>query len=141
VCKGDLMFSCPVCLYSEMPDPPRDYHICPCCGTEFGNDDADCTYDQLRDRWIRAGAPWFFGSPPYGWSPQAQLLRGSLAAETNAGVTQSKENAMAAAVGAGASSFGHVWENLSTTEQLGSGSVFNPLFASIAGQQSALGEL
>jgi len=76
------MFSCPVCLFSEMPYPPQDYHICPCCGTEFGNDDTDCTYDGLRDQWIFAGAPWFFGNAPANWSPWAQLLAGSFGIET-----------------------------------------------------------
>ncbi len=71
------MFTCPVCFYLEMPDPPQDYHICPCCGTEFGNDDQDLTYTQLRNQWVNAGTPWFFGQPPHGWDPQAQLKQGS----------------------------------------------------------------
>jgi hypothetical protein len=134
------MFSCPVCLFPEMPGPPQDYHICPCCGTEFGNDDEDCTYDQLRDRWIRAGAPWFFGEPPHGWSPQAQLLRSSLRAEViNVIAIQSEEGAMAAA--AGTNSLGSVGPNPPTTEQFGSGRMFEALIAGIAGQQSVLGEL
>ena len=70
------MFSCPVCLFSKMPDPPQDYHICPCCGTEFGNDDADSTYDELRTAWIANGAPWVFKPPPAGWSPWSQLVDG-----------------------------------------------------------------
>jgi hypothetical protein len=76
------MFSCPVCLFSEMPFPPQDYHICPCCGTEFGNDDLDLTYGELRDQWIRAGARWFFGRPPLDWNPWVQLLHGSFGVET-----------------------------------------------------------
>jgi hypothetical protein len=76
------MFDCPVCLYAEMPEPPQDYHICPCCGTEFGNDDVDSTYAELRDHWIRAGAPWFFRQPPANWSPWAQLLHGPFGVET-----------------------------------------------------------
>jgi hypothetical protein len=135
------MFSCPVCLFSKMPDPPQDYHICPCCGTEFGNDDADCTYDELRDRWIRAGAPWFFGAPPEGWSPQAQLLHGSFKMETNVDATQPGENAIAAAAGAGAGGLGYAGESLAATGQLGSEYTFNPLIAHIAVQQSVLGEL
>jgi hypothetical protein len=122
-----------------MPDPPQDYHICPCCGTEFGNDDADCTFDELRDRWIRAGAPWFFGDPPEGWSPQAQLLHGSFKMETNVDATQPGENAIAAAAGAGG--LGYAGESLAATGQLGSGYTFNPLIAHIAVQQSVLGEL
>jgi hypothetical protein len=67
-----------------MPYPPQDYHICPCCGTEFGNDDAEYTYAELRDHWISAGAPWFFGQPPADWNPWAQLLHGSFGVETTA---------------------------------------------------------
>jgi len=36
-----MNYRCPVCFFDELPYPPRDYHICPCCGTEFGNDDAE----------------------------------------------------------------------------------------------------
>lgn len=65
---------CPVCGY-EMRDPPTDYNICPCCGTEFGYDDAYLTHDDLRVEWLRAGAPWW--SPvdpkPENWDPFRQL--------------------------------------------------------------------
>lgn len=84
------MFTCPVCFYPEMPDSPQDYHICPCCGTEFGNDDQDLTYTQLRDRWVNAGTPWFFGRPPNRWDPQAQLERGSSAVEAGISLTSVK---------------------------------------------------
>ncbi len=68
-----MTFSCPVCFYDALPYPPEGYHICPCCGTEFGNDDAEFSYAELRDKWIRGGAHWFFGQPPRNWSPWAQL--------------------------------------------------------------------
>jgi predicted amidophosphoribosyltransferase len=42
---------CPVCGYG-MEDPPQDYNICPCCGTEFGLHDAERTHDQLRSSMI-----------------------------------------------------------------------------------------
>jgi hypothetical protein len=64
---------CPVCMYPDMPYPPKDYHICPCCGTEFGNDDAFYSHDQLRRAWAESGAPWFFGDPPPLWNPWTQL--------------------------------------------------------------------
>lgn len=70
-----MNYTCPVCFFSKLPYPPRDYHICPCCGTEFGNDDADFSYEQLRDMWIAGGANWFFGRPPEGWNPWLQLIR------------------------------------------------------------------
>lgn len=68
--------TCPVCLYPDMPYPPNEYNICPCCGTEFGSDDAFLTHAQLRDRWVLNGAPWFFREPPANWSPWIQLLIG-----------------------------------------------------------------
>ncbi len=32
-------WTCPDCGYDSMPHPPKDYHICPKCMVEFGNDD------------------------------------------------------------------------------------------------------
>lgn len=69
---------CPVCMYPNLPYPPRDYHICPCCGTEFGNDDARFSLDQLREMWIAAGARWFFGRAPEHWNPWVQLMKAGL---------------------------------------------------------------
>jgi hypothetical protein len=69
---------CPVCAYPDMPYPPADYNICPCCGTEFGNDDAFLSVDQLRAQWLANGAVWFFGNPPLGWNPYLQLIKGNL---------------------------------------------------------------
>jgi hypothetical protein len=57
-----------------MQDPPVDYNICECCGTEFGNDDEVYSHEELRNRWIENGANWFFGSAPVGWNPWTQLL-------------------------------------------------------------------
>jgi hypothetical protein len=73
------MSKCPVCMYPNLAYPPRDYHICPCCGTEFGNDDAEFSHDQLREMWISAGARWFFGRAPDHWNPWVQLITGGLA--------------------------------------------------------------
>lgn len=67
------MFTCPVCYYDKMPDPAAEYNICPCCGTEFGNDDENTTHSELRARWISRGARWFFRQPPPRWNPWAQL--------------------------------------------------------------------
>ncbi len=71
-----MRYRCPVCLFSELLYPPVDYHICPCCGTEFGNDDQDFTHAQLRELWIADGAHWFFGQPPSVWNPWMQLIMG-----------------------------------------------------------------
>src|SRR5689334_8332051 len=58
--------------------PPEDYNICPCCGTEFGFDDAYTSIGELRGQWIREGMKWW--SPvehaPTGWDPLVQLMRG-----------------------------------------------------------------
>ena len=69
------MFTCPVCFYDKLEDPPSDYNICECCGTEFENDDCDTSHDELRDKWVKNGARWFFGAAPMGWNPWAQLFK------------------------------------------------------------------
>lgn len=66
------MYTCRVCFFEGMTEPPQDCNICECCGTEFGNDDEDLTYEELRARWIASGAKWFFGEPPIGWNPRVQ---------------------------------------------------------------------
>jgi hypothetical protein len=68
------MYTCPVCYYTGMQDPPRDYNICECCGTEFGNDDEALSHEELRTRWIESGAKWYFRSAPVGWNPWTQLF-------------------------------------------------------------------
>jgi hypothetical protein len=70
------MYICPVCGYERMPDPPVNFNICPCCGTEFELDDLDTTYAALRQRWIAAGCPWFdaLEEKPAGWNPNRQLI-------------------------------------------------------------------
>src|SRR5713226_918533 len=73
-----MRYTCPVCFFSKLPYPPCDYHICPCCSTEFGNDDADFSHEQLREMWIAGGANWFFGRAPEGWNPWMQLLKAGL---------------------------------------------------------------
>lgn len=70
--------TCPVCAYPDMPYPPSGYNICPCCGTEFGNDDAFVPHDHLRAQWLAHGAGWFYGAPPVGWNPYLQLIKGNL---------------------------------------------------------------
>jgi hypothetical protein len=72
------MFMCPVCFFENMPDPPAHYNICPCCGTEFENDDEFRTHAQLRDYWISKGAKWFFNDPPPMWNAWEQLTRASV---------------------------------------------------------------
>ena len=67
-----------------MPYPPRHYNICPCCGTEFDNDDVEFTWDELRNQWIASGAHWFYGAPPFEWNAWVQLARGAFGVRTEA---------------------------------------------------------
>ncbi len=69
------MYACPVCGFAELSDPPENFNICPCCGTEFDLDDAFTTHAELRLKWIRNGARWWsqVESPPENWNPQVQL--------------------------------------------------------------------
>ena len=69
-----MKHTCPVCLFPGMPYPAADYDICPCCATEFGNDDDELSHDQLRQMWIAGGARWFFGAPAKDWNPWTQLI-------------------------------------------------------------------
>lgn len=52
-----MMYTCPVCLFNRMEDPPEDHHICRGCGTHFEYDDDYYTYKQLRTMWDAAGQP------------------------------------------------------------------------------------
>lgn len=71
---------CPVCGFSALAEPAYDdglasFEICPCCGTEFGYDDASVSHDILRERWIAAGYPWWAPEgPPSDWRPETQLM-------------------------------------------------------------------
>jgi hypothetical protein len=69
-----MTYLCPVCGF-EMREPPRDFAICPSCGTEFGYDDAKRSHLDLRLEWMRAGTPWFSTNthPPFQWNAWAQL--------------------------------------------------------------------
>jgi len=68
-------FICPVCGYSKLDTAPLVYKtnnkthysytngaptftICSCCGTEFGYDDDECSWEDLRAKWIKKGAIW-----------------------------------------------------------------------------------
>jgi len=71
--------TCPVCGFPGMPEPASDYHICPCCGTEFGYDDFTRSHAHLRALWLQRGAPWF--APEYrpeNWSALGQLCAAGL---------------------------------------------------------------
>jgi len=78
------MYTCPVCAYPELADPPLDHTICPCCGVEFGYDDATKSHVQLRNEWIGSGLLWFSRATPApnGWNGWQQLALGGFVAES-----------------------------------------------------------
>jgi len=65
---------CAVCGY-EMEDPPRDYNICPCCGTEFGHHDVNASVSDLRSTWLQTGPKWWstVTPEPENWNPFERL--------------------------------------------------------------------
>jgi hypothetical protein len=69
-----VTYMCPVCGYG-MEDAPEDYNICPCCGTEFGNHDANTSINNLRTAWLKNGLKWWspVDEPPLTWDPYQQL--------------------------------------------------------------------
>lgn len=75
-----------MCGYPHLTEPPYNEHgcashdICPCCGTQFGYDDAKRSHMQLRRRWALRGMKWWNEfEPPSGWNPAAQLEAAGLA--------------------------------------------------------------
>ena len=78
-----MKYTCPVCGYPELVDPPRgpdggaSEEICPSCGFQFGytDDDQGISYEQWRADWIAQGMPWSSVGihPPSGWDPVQQL--------------------------------------------------------------------
>lgn len=70
---------CPVCGY-EMEAPPKDYRICPSCGTEFGVHDANASIAELRDAWIGTGPQWWSKTDPkpVDWDPITQMEKAGI---------------------------------------------------------------
>ena len=81
---------CLVCGY-EMDDPPRDYNVCPSCGTEYGVNDINASYDELRQAWLKTGPAWWSKTDkqPDNWSPSRQLanLAPTIPAVISTGIT------------------------------------------------------
>jgi hypothetical protein len=65
---------CTVCGY-EMEEGPRDWNICPSCGTEFGLHDVNSTIDSLRTVWFAMGPRWHSSvvPQPANWNPFVQV--------------------------------------------------------------------
>lgn len=80
-----MSYTCPVCGWPELSEPPYDesgcasFEICPCCGVEFGYDDAvkGETHERARARWIAGGMKWWSTSrpAPKDWNAPRQLAR------------------------------------------------------------------
>lgn len=67
---------CPVCNFPNLEGPPyidgeATFVICPSCGTEFGYSDVSKSFQQLREKWVSAGCPWWGGGQekPKDWNP------------------------------------------------------------------------
>ena len=93
------MYRCPVCAYPALPDPPRDFEICPSCGTEFGYHDARRTHKELRNMWIKNGLHWHSRSvpKPIGWNGLRQIgleIEGLAQTEPRISPASSKPNTM-----------------------------------------------
>ncbi len=50
-----VMYTCPVCGYDQLDEPPTRHKICPQCGTQFDFDDVGVSHAELRQRWIDGG--------------------------------------------------------------------------------------
>lgn len=63
-----------------MKEPPERYYICPCCGTEFENDDKFIPYIELTHQWVLSGMPWFSRATakPENWNSVNQLADAGL---------------------------------------------------------------
>lgn len=73
---GSMSYTCPVCGYAALPEPPDNFSICPSCGTEFGYDDTSASHATLRRAWIKQGFTWFSRSRPTppNWNAWKQLI-------------------------------------------------------------------
>jgi len=66
-------YTCFVCGYEELPDPPENHDICPCCLVEFEYDDHDP--ENYRKWWVADGMRFRSRAipPPKDWDPVKQL--------------------------------------------------------------------
>jgi hypothetical protein len=81
-----MSYVCPVCGYNGLRRPPKDYLICPSCGTEFDYHDSGAGYAELRSGWLASGAKWHSRviPPPPDWDAEEQLLRAGLTCKSEA---------------------------------------------------------
>jgi hypothetical protein len=66
---------CTVCGY-KMEEGPRDYNICPSCGTEFGIHDVNSSIENLQDLWLKSGPRWHSSvvAQSVKWDPFEQFI-------------------------------------------------------------------
>lgn len=71
-----LSYLCPICGFL-LPYPPRDFNICPSCGTEFDADTVEYSIDELRQAWFDRGLTWTSAviTQPAHFDPIEQLGR------------------------------------------------------------------
>ncbi len=67
--------TCPICGYSDLQFVLEFGEICSCCGNEFGYNDFDRTYEELREEWVQGGMKWWssYCPTPANWWPAHQL--------------------------------------------------------------------
>ncbi len=79
----DELYRCRACGWL-LPDPPWGadgrtplYEFCPCCGVEFGYQDATpAGARRYRQQWLAGGAGWHDPKRrPDGWSAEEQLTK------------------------------------------------------------------
>lgn len=77
-------FTCEVCGFNGLDEAPwgadgktPSFDICPCCGVEFGYEDAtDTGKANFRTKWIATGGKWFDESKkPNRWDIKEQLAK------------------------------------------------------------------
>src|SRR5258708_2852446 len=91
-----MSYTCPVCAFTKLDEPPAYFTICPCCGTEFGYQDLIRGHDELRSEWIATGPRWHSSviPAPYRWDGMEQLRRGGLIDYTPVGMDTHTEITM-----------------------------------------------
>jgi hypothetical protein len=86
---NQLSSGCPICGFPDVDAYDEHgyatFEICPCCGIEFGYEDAAPSHSGRRARWIELRAQWIAGGKrwwserererPPGWDADAQLTR------------------------------------------------------------------
>lgn len=91
-----MNYTCPVCAFTGLDEPPDDFTICPSCGTEFDYHDLIRPHEELRSQWIATGPVWHSSviAAPFRWNGMEQLRRGGLIGYENVGAGTQTEIAV-----------------------------------------------